>query len=110
MNANKKISHGRVLVFKVFKFSLCLLIIGAVELKEVSAQVEATDEFSLDEFSEGLDVKESNIQTTDKKDFSSALEALENAQKLDKDNTSIVTWIDQIKNQKIAENERQLKL
>jgi hypothetical protein len=45
-----------------------------------------------------------------KKDLSSALEALENAQKLDKDNTSIVTWIDQIKNQKIAENERQLKL
>lgn len=44
------------------------------------------------------------------KDLASALEALENAQKLDKDNTSIVTWIDQIKNQKLAENERQLKL
>mgnify|MGYP001578982360 CR=1 FL=1 len=45
-----------------------------------------------------------------KKDLSSALEALENAQKLDKDNTSIITWIDQIKNQKLAKTERQLKL
>jgi tetratricopeptide (TPR) repeat protein len=43
-------------------------------------------------------------------DLSSALKALEKAQKLDKKNNSIVTWIDQIKNQKMAENQKKLAL
>lgn len=44
------------------------------------------------------------------KDFLSALNALESASKLDKSNKSIASLMDQIKNQKIADNERKLKL
>lgn len=56
-------------MFRVIKFSLCLFVIGAVQVQETFAQETSTDEFSLDEFSEGLEVEESNIQSTEKKDL-----------------------------------------
>lgn len=43
-----------------------------------------------------------------KQDLSQALKSLEQAAKLDKKNKSIVTWIDQIKNQRISENQTKL--
>lgn len=44
------------------------------------------------------------------KDLEKALNAMEKASKLDKKNKSIATWIDQIKDQKIADNQAKLNL
>lgn len=70
MVVKNKIKQKGVLVLNSFKFILCLSLIASA-----SAQETSSDEFSLDEFSEGLDVKQENITSTKKKETKTLVKA-----------------------------------